>query len=477
MKVNAWRPTRLQSRLTLWYVGVLAVLLLVYAALVFSFQYAVLSRQIVHDEIQDVETVEGLLYFDKTGALHLRQDYYSRPQSHLLIDRLMEVRSATGEVLYRSPTLGLRSLGGSVLPDEGLTGFDQRLVRLDDGSHAIVISHIHRMDGQPLLIRLGYSLAALRRRMYQFLLILLIAVPIALLIAATVGQSVARGALQPIDQMAREAAGITAHNLDNRLAVLNPSDELGMLASAFNCLLDRLHQSFVQLDRFTADAAHELRTPIAALRAIAEISLVKGQTPSDQKEALISILEEASSLNETIEGLLLLARAEATQAGKEQQVVPIGLLVQEVLAVLDVIIEDKRLTIVQEHPEHQGIGVWATRSLLRTALMNVLHNAIKFSPDGSRLVIDYQPESGIRAMLQLVVTDQGPGIEKGEHQKVFDRFFTSTSRNTASQSGTGLGLSVAALVIDRIGGAIRFDEAAAPGARCIITLPIAAEQK
>ena len=142
--MNRWWPTNLRSRLTLWYVGVLAALLIVYAAIVFAFQYAVLMKQIVHDEVQDVVTVEGLLFFDKTGALQLRQDYFSRPQSHLLIDRLMEVRDAsTGSFLYRTSTLNGMSLDGLPRPGEGDATADERLVRLRNGTHVLLISHIH----------------------------------------------------------------------------------------------------------------------------------------------------------------------------------------------------------------------------------------------------------------------------------------------------------------------------------------------
>ncbi|HTF66554.1 MAG TPA: hypothetical protein VK638_28110, partial [Edaphobacter sp.] len=173
--MRRWWPSNLRSRLTFWYVGVLAVLLVVYATLVFAFQYVVLTKQIVHDEIQDVETVEGLLFFDEAGTLQLRQDYYSRPQSHLLIDRMMEVRDPSGIVLYRSPTLKGMSLGGPTRPGEGGADFGERLTRLDDGTHVLLISHIHGMDNRQLLIRLGYSLAPLRERMFQFLAVLLIA--------------------------------------------------------------------------------------------------------------------------------------------------------------------------------------------------------------------------------------------------------------------------------------------------------------
>jgi signal transduction histidine kinase len=470
--LKRWWPSNLRSRLTFWYVGVLAVLLIVYAALVFAFQYAVLTKQIVHDEIQDVETVEGLLFFDNAGTLQLRQDYYSRPQSHLLIDRMMEVRDKSGIVLYRSPTLNGQYLGGSMRPGEGDADFGERLIRLDDGTHVLLISHIHGMGNRQLLIRLGYSLAPLRARMLQFLLTLLIAIPLALVIAAIAGQAIAKRALRPIERMTKRAEGITAKNLQDRLDIANPNDELGQLASVFNLLLDRLEESFEQLQRFTADSAHELRTPLAALRTIGEVALEDGGGESSYKEALSSILEETSRLSETIDSLLLLARAEATQGGREPESWPLKSLVDEVLSLLEVLSDEKTLTVLQDGSTLGVVKVRADRGLLRTALMNVLHNAIKFSPEHSVIRLSYTRADAQPQFIQFCVQDEGAGIAEGENERVFERFFTSSARETAESSGAGLGLSVAKLIVERLGGSIRFEEHAGAGARCCIELPV-----
>ena len=96
------RPANIRTRLAMWFVAILASILIVYIAAVFVFQYVLLERQIFHDEIQDVETVEGLLYFDPKGVLHLQDNYHVHPQSRLLEDRLMEIRDLSGKILYRS---------------------------------------------------------------------------------------------------------------------------------------------------------------------------------------------------------------------------------------------------------------------------------------------------------------------------------------------------------------------------------------
>ncbi|GGH11428.1 ATP-binding protein [Silvibacterium dinghuense] len=463
-------PLSLRSRLTLWYVAVLAVLLLVYASLVFAFQYAVLSRQIFHDEVQDVVTAEGLLYFDQSGSLHMQDNYYSRPQSHLLVDRLMEVRDLSGLVLYRSPALHGMPLGGPLRRDEGDRSFNERAVRLEDGTYAVIISHIHTLNGVTMVIRLGYSLAPLRERMTQFLVLLLIAVPLALLVAGAAGQIIAARALRPLKEMTERAQGITANNLHDRLEIANPGDELGQLAKVFNHLLGRLDEAFQQLKRFTADAAHELRTPLASIRTMSEVTLEQHAGLDTYQETLESVLEETARLNETINGLLLLARAESSQPGEAQSAFVVRDLVDEVLGVLEVLIEEKQLTVRQDGDAMRNITVLADRSLLRIAFMNVLHNAVKYSPRGSFLDIHWRLESD---RLGIDFQDEGPGIPRDEQQKVFERFYTSRALANASGSGAGLGLSIAKLIVDRIGGKMTFEEVE-HGARCVIEVPLSA---
>jgi signal transduction histidine kinase len=463
------RPTSLRTRLTLWYVGVLALLLIIYATAVFAIQYVSLTRQIYHDEVQDVITVEGLLFFDQNGNLQLTQNYYSRPQSHLLVDRLMEVRDLSGKVLYRSSTLRGMALGGPLRMGEGDAGFDERFVELQDGTHAFVVSHIHTMQDRTVVIRLGYDLAPLRARMYQFFLLLSIAIPLALSLAALAGQSIAKRALRPLEEMTVRAERITASNLCDRLEVTNEHDELGNMARVFNHLLERLEQAFRQLQRFTADASHELRTPLAAIRTISEVALERPTDTEAYREALGNVLEESARLNQTVEALLLLSKAEST-APVDGPAFILRDLVAEVVTLLEVLGEEHSVRVTQEHSELATVEIRADRGLMRIALMNVVHNALKFSPEGSTIAISFARPSA--SFLQITVQDEGPGIAAGEHIRVFDRFFTSSDHATANISGVGLGLSITKLIIERARGSIKFDENFRQGAKCLIDLPL-----
>ena len=467
---------QLRTRLTLWYMAVLSVILGFYVILVLAFQYVLVTRQIYHDEVQDVVTVEGLLFFDSQGTLQLQQNYFSHPRSHLLIDRLMEIRDPSGVVLYRSPTLNGMNLGGPSLPDEGDESFNERVVRLADGSHVFVISHIHSMQGRTVLIRLGYSLVPFRERMLQFLGILLVALPVTLLLAGFASYAIAKRALMPLGQMAATAEKITATNLNDRIEIENPDDELGHMGRVLNHLLQRLEEAFVQLQRFTADAAHELRTPLASLRTIGELALRDKNNVDGYREAIGSILEETSRVNQTIEGLLLLAKAEAAQPGTARTSFSLVELTGEVLSVLEVLVEERQITVEQRGQRSTSAIVHADRGLVRAAIMNILHNALKFSPAGSTLRINFENYQSTQRFVELSVHDQGPGIRSSEYEKVFDRFYTATDRETASMSGSGIGLSVAKLVIERNGGEIFFDPSVSEGARCIVRLPAIAVQ-
>lgn len=464
---------QLRTRLTFWYVLVLGFLLAFYVALVFIFQYESIKRQIFHDEVQDVETVEGLLFFDSNRQLQLQQNYFTHPRSHLLIDRLMEVRDPSGVVLYRSSALDGMSLGGPSLPGEGEDSFNQRVEKLADGSHAFVISHTHAIDGRNLVIRLGYSLAPFRERMRDFLGVLLVALPAALALAGLAGYAIAKRALRPLDEMAARAETITSTNLNQRLEVGSSEDELGHMARVLNLLLDRLESAFRQLQRFTADAAHELRTPLAAIRSTGELALQKEQISLEEhREALGSILEECATLSQTIDDLLTLAKAEAAQPGRGRTTFSLVDLSCEVLAVLEVLSEEKGIVVRQE-----GVGqavVQADRGLVRTAVMNLLHNAFKFSPANSVVrisvgVVD-TPQTGL---VSMIIEDEGPGIRTSEQEQIFERFFTSHAPETASMAGSGIGLSIAKLAIERNNGELLLDASASRGARFLIRLPVA----
>ncbi len=463
------RAKSVRIRLTFWYVGVLAGVLAVYVTSAYSFQDWQLRQQIYHDEVQDMETVEGLLFFDSFGRLQLHDEYHSRPQSRLLVDRLMEVHRPSGELLYRNARLGEMELGGPVQSGEGYPGYNERMIRLATGTPVLMISHLHPVDGQPLVIRIGYDLGPAKSRMMQFLLVLLLALPVTLIVAGFAGYRIAQKALAPLGKMASQAEQITASRLHDRLPIDNEDDELGQMARVFNRLLVRLEQSFSQLQRFTSDAAHELRTPLASMRSVGEVGLQQVQTEEGYREIISRMLEETASLTQLIDGLLMMAKAESGQISVRATEFAVEDLIAEVAGLLDVIAEERRVSISREEGKHYTL--LADRALVRLALVNVLHNAIKFSPKSSEVVITSEilKKDG-KLFLRIPVKDAGPGVRDTEKALVFNRFYRSEAAR--AQEGAGLGLSIAKWAIEANGGSIEFDPHRLNGATCFIDLPL-----
>ena len=187
------------------------------------------------------------------------------------------------------------------------------------------------------------------------------------------------------------------------------------------------------------------------------------------------MLEETVRLNQTIDGLLILSKTEAQQTGGTAALINFPAVGEEILNLLEVVLEERHIMVTENHDVNSRRLIRADRNFVRVALLNVLHNAVKFSPPGSSILISYSRSSlhGHPAE-QVCITDAGPGISQAEHEKVFERFFTSRNHETKSQSGAGLGLSTSKLAIERSGGSIFFDRTVASGARCCIKLPVSA---
>jgi heavy metal sensor kinase len=461
-----WRFKNVRHRLTLWYVGVFGLMLLLFIVGATILDFWQLTRQVYHAEIQDVETVEGLLAFAPDGRLVLHEEYHNHPQSLLLLDRYMEVLTPSGQVLLRNHKLQGQDLGGAPFLDEGLFSYHQRRVRLPDGTRVLAISHVHSIGSQPLLIRLAYSSAAIEHGVLQFIALLLLAVPPALLLAGAAGYRMARKALEPLDKMAQRAETITASDLDQRLPVENPDDELGRMARVLNDLLQRLQNSFEMLKRFTADASHELRTPLSSIRSVGEVALQRMHTPGEYRDTIGSMLEEVTRLTQMVEGLLSISRADAGQVVLHRTTFsPLG-LVKEVVALLGLLAEEKGQQIRLEGDP--GLSVSADRSVLHRGLANIIENAIKYGPDVSQISILVTRNGDY---VDISVEDSGETIPEDLREKIFERFFRIDASRSRQAGGNGLGLAIAKWAIEVNGGSVSLQPGQHGGNLFLVRIP------
>jgi P-type Mg2+ transporter len=299
------------------------------------------------------------------------------------------------------------------------------------------------------------------------LLVLFVFLPCAAGAFAAAGYFVAGRALAPLKVLAERARRLSARSLSERLPVINASDELGQLAGVFNEMLERLEDSFSELKRFTADASHELRTPLTAIRAVGEVGLRQGDTPG-LRDAVGSMLEEAARLNQLIDRLLLLAQADDDIAPVRLEAAPIRDVVAQVTDLLSVVAEEKGQSF--DVGEVQDVFAVMDSELLRLALMNLVQNAIRYSPPAKPIRLR-AAASGAQAIIE--VADEGPGISRQHHAKIFERFYRVDRARSRPQGGSGLGLAIVRWAAERMNGSVEIESESGRGSIFRLRLPLA----
>ncbi len=270
-------------------------------------------------------------------------------------------------------------------------------------------------------------------------------------------------ATRELDRLAAEVATVEAGSLARRLS-RRSTDEVDRLVLVLNRLLERLERSVAQLRRFTADAAHELRTPLAAMRARLEIALVE-DAPAVPRDSIVDALEQAERLGHLAEDLLTLARVEGgaiTSKALEGNVDVTG-LVNEVGAAMAPVAEEQARPFVWSAAG--GLRVAGSEPLLKRVLLNLVDNAFRHTPASARVRIDAHRDGG-QAVLE--VHDDGPGVDPGVRPHLFERFRHGTG------SGSGLGLALVREIVERHRGTVTVDDAAPRGTRVRVALPLSA---
>lgn len=464
------RPQRLRSRLILWHVLMLSAVLAVYIGGVTLLTFWQMDAVLKRLAAEDLETVKGLLYIDSSGKVDIREGYHHRTEWKQFEQRMLEILSPDGAILYRNDLLNGRDIGGGLLPDEGVIGYSGRTDKLSDGTRVAVVSKLYTLDGKPVIIRVAYDHALLWNRLKETVGILLLALPLALTAAAFAAYKLVSKALDPIEKMAVRIEQINSERLNERLPVENSQDELGHLARVCNGMLERIQESFEQLRRFTADASHELRTPLAAMRSMGEVALDRSQTTEDYKEIVGSMLEEVNRLTGMVEGLLTLSRAEAGQFLMHPSVLSLRELVEETHELLEVLMDEKRVQFQLQGGE--DLWVKADRTHLRQALINLMHNAVKFTPAGGQIKVLIEKLND--AQVRLSVADTGPGIPADHASKVFERFYRVDASRGGDNKGAGLGLSIAKWAVEANDGEIGLESNTSGGATFWMKLPSSA---
>jgi two-component system OmpR family sensor kinase len=295
----------------------------------------------------------------------------------------------------------------------------------------------------------GYPVAELRDYLDNLYLIFLILIPTALAVSIFGGFALATRALKPVDNITTRARRITAENLDQTIPGTNVDDEIGRLTVTINEMIHRLHESFAQIRQFSADASHELRTPLTIIRGEIELSLRSPKTPEEYRGVLESTLEEILRLNSIIDNLLMLAKADQQSYHANFSEVDLKSLTEELFEDSEVLAQSKHIAVRLRM--NAVTTIVADRIRLRQLFLNLIDNAIKYTPEGGAVTISIDRQDG---HVVFEVEDTGIGIPEGEQEKIFDRFYRVDKARSRELGGTGLGLSIARWIAELHRGTI-----------------------
>ena len=280
------------------------------------------------------------------------------------------------------------------------------------------------------------------------------------------GYQIARRGIRPLEEMATTARHISSTNLHERIRPEGYPVELASLADTFNKMLDRLEESFERISRFSADIAHDLRTPVNNIRGEAEVALARARTVDEYRDVLESCLEEAVRLSDLIGNLLFLARAESPLPHLQRVPVDVGELLVSVREYYEASAAEAGVSLTAALGNEPVIAE-LDRPLIQRAVGNLIANAIAHTPSGGAVVLGADTEP---AGVYIDVSDTGTGIPPEALPRVFDRFYRVDSSRTQSSGGTGLGLSIVQGIMTLHGG--HAEIASQPGRGTRVTLHI-----
>lgn len=319
------------------------------------------------------------------------------------------------------------------------------------------------LNGRRLYIADGVDATAVRESIARLRATLLLVLPLLLAVSVSVGYWLAGRALAPVNRLAAGLAEIEPRDLSRRLPAAPLEDEITRLTRAINALLERVERSSNAERRFAADAAHELRTPLAVLRSGIEVALGRERDAAEYAQALRAALREAVALCAMADELLTLTRLEQ-EAALERKPVDLGALAAEVVEAIEPLAQSKHLKI-RAKLDGTGLRVAGNPNHLRRILINLLDNALKFTPENGEIAVVFESGRG-RAILRIA--DTGPGIAEADLPFIFERFFRGRFRVI---SGNGLGLSLCREIVRLHGGDIAAANRPGGGAEFLVTLP------
>lgn len=375
----------------------------------------------------------------------------------------VRVINPSGKIIAETPQMSV-FLPPSVFPRPTVapSPFNPKNYRIGEKLFSLVATS-EETDGEPYLLQVAQDRSSDQQFATQFALVLGGALLLGIGLSAMIATAVTKRGLWPLQEMTQSLERIDPTHLNERLSKATWPRELQPVATAFDEMLARLEDSFTRLSQFSADLAHELRTPISNIRGEAEVTLTRPRTSEDYRNVIESITGECERLSGIVENLLFLARAEAADRQIEKDFFPARPAIERIASYYRTIAEERGISITNES---EG-DVYADPVLFDRALSNLLDNALRFTPDRGKITIRSQSRNG---RTELAVEDTGCGIAPHDLSRIFDRFYRVDS--SRSSKGTGLGLALVKSITDLHGGSATATSEPNRGTTVTLTFPV-----
>lgn len=461
----------LRVRLTLWYGSALALVLIIFSVILYAMTARNL-RDAVDESLEDTATT-AVRSLEERGFLPLlnEKELLSQFPELARIDKFFQIFSPSGTITISSPNIKHHDVPLSRTALEtafsGQSIFESAMYPNEPPLRVISVPIMYR--GNLLyIVQVGTSMESVGETLRRFLILLIVAIPIALAVSLAGGWFLAGRALRPVDEITLAAQRIAAGDLSQRLGMPTAQDEIGRLAATFNNMIGRLDASFRQIRQFTSDASHELRTPLTVMKGETDLILRRPRPMGDYKVVLESNLEEIDRMTRIVDELLFLSRADMGEVKMEALPVALEALVEDVHRQARVLGHDRNIEVVLGTVT--PVVVQGDDLRLRELLLNLVENAMKYSHPGGKVEISLLQE---RQEARLAITDHGIGIASADHKKIFHRFFRTDVARAHTKKGTGLGLAICAWIADLHKGRVEVQSDLGQGSTFTVVLPLA----
>ncbi|MBE9528548.1 MAG: HAMP domain-containing histidine kinase [Proteobacteria bacterium] len=464
----------IRTRLTFWYTALLTVSLILFAA-TFSYTLSKIFMSRIDRQVGSIANMMVHTVMNPRGEILLPADF------EIILERFFGVRTAGsyiqvidqhGNILGRSSNLSGANL--PISPETYANAVNKATTfevvpRFGSYSMRMVTKPIvFKEKGLVAIVQVGTSLEFMEEIFNSLIYIFTIGIGVAVLVAAAVGTFLARKALHPVAELTSAARRIEAESLNERIDIATPNDEIGMLSTTINEMIERLEKSFSQIKQFTADASHELKTPLTIMKGEVEIALRAKDDPEYLRETLESSLEEIDRMSDIVNNLLDLTKIEAERKATPTVPVRVDKVLTERFDAIKRVAAEKGVELVMES-NSAALTVSGESVRIGQLLSNLIDNAVKYTPGGGKVSVSSASEDSCAV---IRVKDTGVGIDKEDMPFIFDRFFRVDKARTGGVGGAGLGLSICSEIAESLKGEITLDSAIGVGSTFTLRLPL-----